>query len=838
MNYLDLRNKYPVFEYKSFNKKIDGENLVVTWQMEAGDLKYQPKIAIFNAADKVKNLDQKIIDNLIFNLGLVEMFSYWKATCSPVVKISAGKLNEWQIKWWRNLLRDGMGQYYYENKIKFTEPDFLALINNSEKLYQGKAPFGLGSLIAIGGGKDSTVTADIFKKKNLQRTGGFAVHTIRQSKAALRIAKDVGINELIEVKRIVDPQLFKLNEQGFINGHTPIVANLSFLAILCAYIFGYEEVVFSNERSANEGNITYLGLEINHQYDKSYNFEKKFREYNKKYLSLINYYSFLRPLYELQTMKIFAKMEKYFKDFRSCNVGGKTDSWCGHCPKCLAVFVGLYPFVKKENLLNIFGENLLEKKNLKPLIKAMLGETGKKPLECIGTIEETKMAFYLSTKKLGKYNGNILSGWDKDNFAPKEKQQWLKEAYENILILGFAREGKSVYKYLRKKFPDKIIKAWDQKNVDGAIKVDNWKEINNWDKFDMIVKSAGIPLKNLPKKIYPKLTSETQIFFDECPGEIIGVTGTKGKSTTAALIYQILKTAGKKTVLVGNIGKPALDFLDEIDKETIVVFELSSHQLQTLTVSPHVAVLTNIYPEHLDYYLDFDDYARTKANIAKFQTEKDYFVFNKNHPLETKAIKIPFDKNIVVESKLLGEHNIYNISAAKKVADIYKISDGIFEKAVANFKPLEHRLEFIGKFKGIKFYNDSLATIPEATISAIEALGNNIDTILLGGFDRRVDFTLLARKILNTNIKNLILFPTTGEKIWNKIVAIDLMAVKKFKSIKVQSMEEAVKASYKFTTPGKVVLLSCASTSFNLFKDYADRGNQFKEWVVKLGKTD
>lgn len=837
MNYLELRNKYPVFEYKSFSEKIDGKNLVVTWQMETGNLKYQPKIVIFNAADKIRNLDQKILDNLIFNLGLIEMFSYWKATCSPIIKISAGSLKDWQKEWWKNLLKDGMGQYYYENKIDFNKSDFIKIETNKSIFFPEIAGAGNGSLVAISGGKDSTVTADIFKKKNLQKTSGFIVHSIRRSKAALRIAKNVGVDELIEVERTVDPKLFKLNEQGFINGHTPIVANFSFLAILCAYIFGYEEVVFSNERSSNEGNTTYLGLEINHQYDKSCNFEKKFREYNKKYLSLINYYSFLRPLYELQTMKIFAKMEKYFKDFRSCNVGSKTDSWCGNCPKCLTIFVGLYPFTKKENLLNIFRENLLEKGSLKPLIKAMLGETGEKPLECIGTIEETKMAFYLSTQKLGKYSGNILSGWDKNNFVPAEKQQWLKEAYENILILGFAREGKSVYKYLRKKFPDKAIEVWDQKNVDGAIKVGNWKEINNWDKFDVMVKSAGIPLKNLPEKIYPKLTSETQIFFDECPGQIIGVTGTKGKSTTAALIYQVLKTAGKKTVLVGNIGKPALNFLDEVDKETIVVFELSSHQLQTLNKSPKVAVLLNLYPEHLDFYLDFNDYAKAKRNITKFQTKKDYFIFNKNYPLETKAIKIPFDKDVVVESKLLGEHNLYNVSAAKKVADIYKISDGIFKKAVSNFKPLEHRLEFVGGFKGIKFYNDSLATIPEATISAIETLSNNIDTILLGGFDRGVDFTLLARKILNTNIKNLILFPTTGEKIWKKIMEIDPTAVKKFKSIKVQSMEEAVEASYKFTTPGKIVLLSCASTSFNLFKDYADRGNQFKEWVMKLGKT-
>lgn len=437
---------------------------------------------------------------------------------------------------------------------------------------------------------------------------------------------------------------------------------------------------------------------------------------------------------------------------------------------------------------------------------------------------------------------------------------------KNILILGFAREGLSVAKFLKKYFPEKPITIRDQapkehitqecreflrlnKNLDVKYSVGDWKQIKDWDSFDLIVKSAGIPLKNLPDEIKPKLTSETQIFFDLCPGEVVGVTGTKGKSTTSTLIYETFIASNKKAVLIGNIGRPALDYLDQIDQSTMVIYELSSHQLQTLTVSPHVSIFLNIYPEHLDYYESFEDYLSSKAHITTNQTDRDFLIFNQDFPeisaiaSKSKATKIPIGQiqaqqllPLIKTSKLQGNFNALNVLAAQEVVRLFQIDLKKFASVVRDFKPLEHRLENLGEFKGVKFYNDSLATIPEATIAALETLGGNVETIILGGLDRGVDYSALAKKVISSSIKNLILFPTTGQKIWGSMIKLDSEVSKRFEVVDVKDMETAVKYAFQHTSQGKITLLSCASTSFNLFKDYKDRGDQFKFWVEKLGK--
>jgi UDP-N-acetyl-alpha-D-muramoyl-L-alanyl-L-glutamate epimerase len=425
-NWEKLRAKYPEFRYQGYSWRPEGDALIVKFDFEIPGLaQFVPKLTI--AGVKTNSLDKTILDNLVFNLGLMELFSYWKATCSPVIKITAGQLSGEQKILWEELLIKGMGQFYFENGIDFTRPDFVRIETTEPKTKPILAPAGSGSLIAVSGGKDSTVTLEIFRQNSKERVEAFIVHTLKESLAAVRIAHDAGV-PTIEVRREIAPQLLELNKQGYLNGHTPIVGYLSFLATLVAYIFRYKEVVFSNERSSNEGNGNYLGMEINHQIDKSFWFEEKFRDYNHNYLSEIGYYSFLRPLYELQTMKIFASMPKYFADFRSCNAGSKTDSWCGRCPKCIAVFAGLAPFVHRDQLLSIFREDLLTKTELQPIIRAMLGQAGQKPLECIGTLAETRAAFALID---GKKADEILMAWEKQNFVPDVKLAWLKKAYEN-----------------------------------------------------------------------------------------------------------------------------------------------------------------------------------------------------------------------------------------------------------------------------------------------------------------------------------------------------------------------------------------------------------------------
>ncbi len=409
---------------------------------------------------------------------------------------------------------------------------------------------------------------------------------------------------------------------------------------------------------------------------------------------------------------------------------------------------------------------------------------------------------------------------------------------KKILILGLGKEGRDTFKFLRKLFPKKILGIADKnKNVKAQIsgvKSVKWhlgkdylKALKN---YDLIVKSPGVPLKVIAPFISKeqKITSQTEIFFDNCPGKIVGITGTKGKSTTTSLIYKILKQGGLKTHLVGNIGKPVLTLLSSATKKDVYVYELSSHQLFTLKKSPHIAVFLNIFPEHLDYYRSFKEYIKAKANITKYQTEKDFLVYNSDNKLVKRIAKKSKAKKIPIK----GEYYELNRTAAKEVGKIFNISEEKITKAIKDFKPLAHRLELVGTFKGITFYNDALSTIPETTIYALNALGSNVQTIMLGGFDRGLDFKQLGKTISKTKIKTVILFPTTGQRIWKEISKHQRDPVS-LKHFFVDNMAKAVKIAYQYTQKGKICLLSTASPSFSIFKDYKEKGNLFKKYVKK-----
>ena len=297
------------------------------------------------------------------------------------------------------------------------------------------------------------------------------------------------------------------------------------------------------------------------------------------------------------------------------------------------------------------------------------------------------------------------------------------------------------------------------------------------------------------------------------------------------MIYKILKAGGIKAHLVGNIGKPVLSALEKAKGNEVFVYELSSHQLSHLKESPQVAVLLNIYPEHLDYYRNFTEYAKAKANITLHQTRNDFLVFNSKDKLIREFAKKSRAKKVPIR----GKYHSLNKAAAKAVGRIFKIPPKTIDKALGEFKSLAHRLELVGKFKGITFYNDALATIPEATVGAMEALGKRVETIMLGGFERNIDFKNLAKKILKSNIKTVILFPTTGEKIWKEILK-NSQGRGVPRHFFVDNMPDAVRLAYQHTKKGKICLLSTASASFSIFKDYKEKGNLFKKQVFLQGK--
>lgn len=396
---------------------------------------------------------------------------------------------------------------------------------------------------------------------------------------------------------------------------------------------------------------------------------------------------------------------------------------------------------------------------------------------------------------------------------------------KSILILGLGREGKDTLRFLKKVFPEKKIGIADQKLDKNYL--ESLKD------YDVIIKSPGIPFKILPKSSLPKIVTPTDIFFENCQGRIIGITGTKGKSTTTALTYEVLRAGRLKAHLVGNIGKPVLSLLLKSGPKDIFVYELSSHQLYNLKKSPRIAVFLNLYSEHLDYYRNFTEYAKAKANITRYQTRNDYLIYNSNDPLVKKFAK----KSKARKIPITGSYYELDQNAAKAVGKLMGISLEKISKAIKGFKGLPHRLELVGKFRGITFYNDALATIPEATIRALDKLGDEVETIFLGGFDRGIDFRHLAERVLKSKIKNVILFPTTGEKIWQEIARIGgKRVIKLFHSFRTDNMPDAVKLAFQHTTRGKIALLSCASTSFSLFRDYKEKGDLFKKYVRLIGR--
>ncbi|MEK7482269.1 MAG: UDP-N-acetylmuramoyl-L-alanine--D-glutamate ligase, partial [Patescibacteria group bacterium] len=354
-------------------------------------------------------------------------------------------------------------------------------------------------------------------------------------------------------------------------------------------------------------------------------------------------------------------------------------------------------------------------------------------------------------------------------------------------------------------------------------------------------------------------TSQTEIFFDNFPGTIIGVTGTKGKGTTVSLIYAILKKAGLKVFLGGNIGAPVLQYLLRAKPNDILIYELSSHQLQGLKKSPHIAVFLNLFRDHLDYYQSFNEYKKAKENIAIYQTKNDYFVYAKSDKAvgdiakKTKAKKLPYalyDKAGLPASlrEPIGEAlragvNPMNLMAAISVAELFKISKEKIKQGIKAFKPLPHRLNFAGKFRGIEFYDDSMATIPEATMAALDALGQKVKTLIVGGSDKGSDYNGLAKKILKSSVENLIILGQgTGEKITKNLDDLAqqghrMTLLGKVIIFNVMTMKGAVKICYEKTPKNSACLLSPASASFNLFRDYHHRGMSFRQYVRQHSKT-
>ncbi|MBE5812912.1 MAG: UDP-N-acetylmuramoyl-L-alanine--D-glutamate ligase [Clostridiales bacterium] len=404
---------------------------------------------------------------------------------------------------------------------------------------------------------------------------------------------------------------------------------------------------------------------------------------------------------------------------------------------------------------------------------------------------------------------------------------------KRILIMGFGREGKSTYRFLKTYTNSSFIAINDSIEIETEekfyLKEEYLKEIAS---FDIIMKSPGIALKDLDLTNFNgDITSQTELMIKYNKQNMIGITGTKGKSTTSSLIYGILKEGGVDVRLIGNIGIPPFECLEEILDDTKLVCEMSSHQLEHAQVSPHISTLLNIYEEHLDHYNSYEDYKLAKVNIFRWQDESDYFVYDFNNKVladyvdkYSKSQKIDCNIDWSEEGNLIGEHNLFDVKIAVSIARILNIEENVIIKAIKKFKSLPHRLEYVGKYNEIIYYNDSISTIPEATIMAVNSL-KIVDTLIIGGMDRGIDYSTLVDFLEKTKVKNVICVYETGEKIYK-------LLTREGKYI-VDNLEEAVKLAKEITEKEKICLLSPAAASYGYFKNFEERGNKYKEYAKK-----
>ena len=422
--YLELRNKYDTFIYEGYNVEEKDNKTIITYDFNVPNLThYYPTLEL----DKFELTE--FTKYLIFHIGLVELISYWKATCSKNVIIKAGYINEDQINFFKKLYFHGLGELFYTNGIEPNYEDFMNITCVIESTNINIPNYnGIGNLIPIGGGKDSNISLELLKN-SFEDNNAFIINP---KEVTLKCAELAGYDEsnTITVKRTIDKNLIELNKQGFINGHTPFSALVAFISYLCAYINNKKYIVLSNESSANESNVA--GTKINHQYSKTYEFENDFNEYTKKYFQIdIKYFSLLRPLTEYQIAMLFSKYEKYHNVFKSCNVGSKSLpwKWCCNCPKCLFVFIILSPFLYKEKLINIFGEDLFEKEDLLNTFIELTGYGETKPFECVGTYEEVRYAISKVIER--EENLPYLLQYYKDNFKLEDLSNKIETRYND-----------------------------------------------------------------------------------------------------------------------------------------------------------------------------------------------------------------------------------------------------------------------------------------------------------------------------------------------------------------------------------------------------------------------
>lgn len=421
---------------------------------------------------------------------------------------------------------------------------------------------------------------------------------------------------------------------------------------------------------------------------------------------------------------------------------------------------------------------------------------------------------------------------------------------KKVLILGFGREGRSTLAFIREFLPDQEVTVADANAVqvdDPNVRLvcgpDYMAEIN---RYDIVMKSPGISVRDVKISPTTLVTCQTDLYlqYSDC-ARTVGITGTKGKTTTSSLIYSILQAAGVKSCLIGNIGVPVFDRLDDTDGMTAVI-EMSSHQLEFCRHSPDIALLTNLYPEHLDHYNGFAGYVSAKLNIARYQRPEDLFLVNGDQdvtgiadfstfPARREAISLREEHGAFVQELfacndyLHGEHFRYDILFAMHAAHDLGIADEAILRGVAAFRGAPHRLQFVGEYAGVKWYDDAIATIPRAVECGVDGLGD-VDTLIIGGMDRGLDYSEFEDYLCACNVRNIVCLPDTGHAIGQNLIRRRCGKL----IYQAEDMEQAVQMAANITEKGKSCLLSPAASSYNVYRNFEHKGDDFQRCIRAL----
>ncbi|MFK8003774.1 MAG: UDP-N-acetylmuramoyl-L-alanine--D-glutamate ligase [Polyangiales bacterium] len=877
-----LRADYPTFVYEGYEWRWDTpDSLSCAFHFRAEEHSFRPTCRfVFSGRRRELALAPHLLDSAVFHLGLAELPSYWKATCSPTVDIRAGALSPDEVTYWERMLTEGMSEFHYVNRTSFTDADFVTVVSAAPNAPAPRVDESVvldeGFLVPVGGGKDSLLTLALLGQRN-SPVATIAINPPPSTHAAIALAN---VQEQVVVERTIDPHLLELNRRGYLNGHTPFGAVIAMTSALAALVLGRKHIVLSNESSSDYAKLEYRGATINHQYGKSTAFEVGMRAYLKQHIAAgLHYFSLLRPFNELQIAQRFSRLGHFYPVFRSCNRGRKSDAWCGGCPKCLSTFILLAPFMPHAALVEAVGIDMLEDPECMAMLPSLLGqECSPRPFECIATPEELHAALALRRgERLSESALDVLTqsvGLAAMEAIPEELHALVQAALRPravpllqgraACVLGLGSEGASTCRYLLSTVDSLDLLVIDD-DPSAASRLPAPRTSGQHVRFmtasqaakeapslPIVFKSPGVsashPLLTLLRErggCPPIISSNTALFFERCRGTTIGVTGTKGKSTAASLIAHVLR--GRDVRLVGNIGRPCLDSLEGADADSIFCVELSSFQLEDLHVSPDIAVVLGIFPDHLDRHGDMNSYVAAKSAITRYQGRGDLVLYSADcsHAAglaelsPARRVPITYERPPLLGAStgpLLGAFNHSNIWPAVHIGRHFGIDDADLASSLRSFRPLPGRLETVTDKDGLRFVCDIRSTAPEVTVAALDALADeNVKFLFLGGVDRQQDYRKLLPALRRSTVEHLVLFPPTGERIKEVVTNAALSQLKFFEP---KSMEDAVRYVYAHASPERSVCLmsTAAPSNGGLFTGPEDKARQFAHWSSKLGR--